>query len=234
MALTPEEKRQRKRDRSYRRRVEQKKLDQSDGGAVDVDTGERFSIQVLDNDGQRVKNRIPVVEDNLKLIGKKAKTSDEVEEITIEKRQRYAEMKGHMEVAAAVLAAGGSPKIAGRKAGVSGRQVRKYMESAVFRERVQELQETLGNRIRGRVLKEVSRRTSPSMIRKMELLDLLRVGDRVGLGRGNASSISINTEIHQYESTFAQVVLSDAGEESEDFPTYEPTDLSVSGGNPPE
>jgi len=89
-------------------------------------------------------------------------------------------------------------------------------------------------------MKEVSRRTDPEMIKKMELLDLLRVGDRFGLGRGKDSAISVSkTEINNYESIFNAVFLGDAeqstdtGEESEDFPAFEPSRLALSGGDSP-
>ena len=218
-------------DRAYDRKVRQK-LSERPAGGMDVKTGEKYAIQVLDRDGTHTKKRAPVVQENLKLLRPKAE--EEVEEEAMKRRVRYASMVAHMEVAAAVIAAGGTTTLAARKAGVSKRQIRKYMESASFRERIQELQETLGNRIRGRVIKEVERRTSPQVIQKMELLDLLRVGDRFGLGRGSGNNINIHQETHNYESTFAAVVLSDREEEGEDFPTYEPSDFSLPGGNPPE
>lgn len=225
MPLSPEEIQQRKNDRAVARRIKAKKP-----AARDPKTGLNLPVRVLP--GQVNAARAPVVQENVNLL--KPRADEKIHQDHLQNRTRYAAMKGHMEKAAALIAAGATTTQAAQSIGVSRRQIRKYMESGAFRERVQELQETIGNRIRGRVLKEVDRRTSPSMIKKMELLDLLRVGDRVGLGRGDNVAVQNNVTQTNYELTFAQVVVSDAGEESEDFPTYSPSDLSVSGGGAPE
>lgn len=220
-------------DRLYARRHE-KELE----AAVDVDTGERFQITVLPNDAGPTKKLAPMVEDNLKTL--KAPVAGEVKKKLVAKRIRYAAMRTHQEIAAMVIAAGGNSSLAARKTGLSRRQIRKYMESADFRERVAELQELLGNRIRGRVMKEVERRTSPSVIKKMELLDLLRVGDRFGLGRGNGNTIinQDNRQVNNYEANFNALFhaenseqLLDSEEEGADFPEFEPTSLALSGGD---
>lgn len=234
MVLSAEQ-RKKKQDRAYARR-EREKLN---GSAVDVDTGERYEVAILDNDSRRTKRLAPVVSQNMRTL--RAPAPSKVHEKIVAKRARYAAMKTHMEIAAIAIAAGATPKIAARKAGVHRRQIHKYMTMVDFRERVHELQETLGNRILGRVLKEVNRRTEPEVIAKMELLDLLRVGDRVGLGRGSGSTI-INNEgtINNYEANFNALFhegaadeeqLSDASEEGVDFPEFKPTSLALSGGD---
>lgn len=236
MAISAEQQKK-KNDRAVRRRNERRLREQ--GGAVDVDTGERYDIQVMPSDGPMARRRAPVVSENMKTL--RAPTKAAIENKNLQKRARYAAMQTHMEIAAIVLAAGGTAKQAARKAGVSRRQIRKYMESADFRDRIIELQETLGNRIRGRIMKEIGRRTGPEFIEKMELLDLLRVGDRFGLGRGNASVIvNDNREIHNYEATFNALFhgedaqrLSDPSPEGVDFPEFEPTSLALSGGDSP-
>jgi hypothetical protein len=193
--------------------------------------GQKHDISVIDGDSGMVRRRAPVVQEGLRIL----KIKDEVELVdsNIKKRLRYAAMHAHRELAAAVLAVGGTRKMASRKAGVSVRQIQKYWEDPDFRERIQELQELLGNRVRGKVMKEINRRTAPAMIKKMELLDLLRVGDRFGLGRGKASAISTEVNIHNYESIFNSVFLADPEQESEDFPAFEPTSLALSGGDSP-
>lgn len=229
-----------KADRSLRRRGE-KKVAELRNGATNADTGERYQIQVLDSDSSQIRRRAPAVEEGLKLL--KLKSEDELVESEVKKRKRYASMRAHKEIAATVLAVGGSRKMAARKAGVSIRQIQKYFTDPDFRERIQEIQELASNRIRGRVMKEVTRRTGPKMIKRMELLDLLRVGDRFGLGRGKASAISItNIEQNNYEALFNEVFLSDdpnaqqyldTEEEGADFPAFEPTRVALSGGDSP-
>ena len=234
MAISAEQQKK-KNDRAVRRRTERR----FQADAVDLDTGERFEVKVMPEDGARARKRAPVVEENLKILRAPEKTT--LEQKALQKRVRYAAMQTHMEIAAIVLAAGGTATQAANKAGIGKRQVRKYMESGDFRDRIIELQETLGNRIRGRIMKEIGRRTAPEFIEKMELLDLLRVGDRFGLGRGNASVIvNDNREIHNYENTFNalfhgedQKRLSDPSAEGVDFPEFEPTSLALSGGDSP-
>lgn len=232
------EQQKKKSERAFKRRSERRRIER-EASAVDVDTGQRYEIQVLDNDSKISKRRAPVVEENLKIL--RAPHKKQVEEKVLKKRIRYATMQTHMEIAAYALASGATNKQAAAKAGVSRRQVRKYMENADFRERIMELQETLGGRIRGRIMKEIDRRTTPEMIKKMELLDVLRVGDRFGLGRGSGSTIiNDNREVHNYEATFNALFhgkdsqrISDTEEEGADFPEFEPTSLALSGGDSP-
>lgn len=216
-------------DRVFRRRGE-RKLAKMEAGATGKN-GQKHDIAILDGDSGMVRRRAPVVEEGLKVL--KLKGEEELIEGNIKKRVRYAAMHAHREMAAAVLAVGGTRKMASRKAGVSVRQIQKYWEDPDFRERIQELQELLGGRVRGKVMKEINRRTSPVMIKRMELLDLLRVGDRFGLGRGKNAAVNTEVNIHNYESIFNSVFLADSEEESEDFPTFEPTRLALSGGDSP-
>jgi len=225
-----------KNDRAHRRRGEKKLRRLRE--AKDVNTGKKYDIEILDGDSSQIRKRVPAVKEGLKLI--KAKDEDELIEENVKKRVRYAAMHAHRERAAEVLALGGSRKMAARRAGVSTRQIQKYFSDPDFRERIQELQEMVGSKIRGRVMKEVTRRTGPKLIEKIELLDLLRIGDRFGLGRGNASAINVSkTEINNYESIFNSVFLGDteqpldSEEEGADFPAFEPSRLALSGGDSP-
>ena len=238
MATATKKKHSAKSDRAFKRSNE-RKIKARKEQAVDVDTGQKYEMEILDGDSSQMRRRAPVVKEGLKLI--KVKSEVELIEDNTKKRVRYAAMHAHREIAAAVLALGGTRKQASRKAGVSTRQIQKYYSDPDFRERIQELQELAGNKIRGRVMKEVSRRTDPVLIKKIDLLDLLRIGDRFGLGRGNASAINISqTEINNYEAIFNDVFLGDDPEqltdgeaESEDFPTFEPSRLALSGGDSP-
>jgi hypothetical protein len=239
MARTPEQQ-AKSNDRALARRQAKRRSQQTPlAGARDTKTGERYEIAVLPNDGTKLRRSAPVVEDNLRML--KTPPAETIEQKAEKKRIRYAAMRTHQEIAANVIAAGGNATQAARKAGVSRRQVRKYMESADFRERVAELQEVLGNAIRGRVMKEIGRRTGPKYIQKMELLDVLRVGDRFGLGRGSASVIvnDHSSVQNNYEANFNALfhaedseLDSDSEEEGADFPEFEPTSLALSGGDP--
>lgn len=178
------------------------------------------------------RRRLPEVQERMKLIG--AKHQQDLEEEYVKKRVPYAAMRSRMEVAAIVIAAGGSHKMAAAKAGVHPRQIQKYVSNPDFRTRVAELQETTVKKILGKVVKEIDRRTKPEVIKKMELMDLLRVGDRVGLGRGNGNTvINDNSQNTSYEATFNALVFPDSSEKGADFPEFEPTDLALSGGDSP-
>ena len=240
-ALTPKQQKA-KTERAFKRRQERRMAEKADD-AVDVDSGERYEVQVYDNDSSQTRRKAEAASEHLKTL--RMPDPDKVEEKAVLKRQRYAPMKRNMEIAAYVIAAGGSVKLAARKTGLSTRQIRKYQSMGDFRDRVVELHELLATRVRGKVIKEVDRRTSPKMIKKMELLDLLRVGDRFGLGRGAGSVIvNDNREINHYEATFNALFhksgstedserLLDAEEEGADFPEFEPTSLALSGGDSP-
>lgn len=202
-------------------------------------TNEKRTEIIMPAQSAQVRNSMPAVTHNMKILH--AKNNMENEDITYAKRVPYASMRAHMETAAVVLAAGGTQKMAAAKAGVHPRQIKKYNANPDFRQRVAELQETLVNKILGKVVTEIDRRTNPEIIAKMELLDLLRVGDRVGLGRGSGNTIVNDTSQTNYEATFNQLILSEpdkkrvlnAGEENLDFPEFESTSLALSGGDSP-
>jgi hypothetical protein len=195
-------------------------------------TEKKHEIVMVEEPSQIVRHRLPTVQERMKLIG--ARHQQDIEEEYIKKRVPYASMRSHMEVAAIVIAAGGTQKMAAAKAGVHVRQIKKYASNPDFRARVKELQEVTVNKILGKVVKEIDRRTGPEIIKKMELMDLLRVGDRVGLGRGNGNTvINDNSQTTSYEATFNALVFPDAGEKGADFPEFEPTDLALSGGDSP-
>lgn len=241
MAATTPEQMKKKNDRAVLRRAARRKAER-EAAATDIDTGERFEVQVYENDSTKTRRNAERTAEHLKTL--RVPDPETIEEKAIKKRQRYAPMQRNMELAAYAIAAGASVKVAARKVGVSPRQIRKYQTHADFRDRVVELHEVLATKVRGKIIKEIDRRTSPKMIAKMELLDVLRVGDRFGLGRGAGSVIvNDNREINNYEATFNQLFhgtasqdpleLSDGEEEGVDFPEFEPTSLALSGGDSP-
>jgi hypothetical protein len=138
-----------------------------------------------------------------------------------------------MEMAAQALAVGATVKMAAAYAGVSRRQVKKYLASADFRARVEELRNLLVSRLRGKVIRELNRRTSPEKIAQMDLLDILRIGDRVGLGRGeNIAERDSGTS--NYDRLIQQIFLVGQGrDQGEDFPLYGSESLPLPGTDSP-
>lgn len=182
-----------------------------------------------------VGNRLPAVNQGLRLLRPHEETDEEIAaRLAKERRLPYQVMQVHMERAAHALAVGGNYKIAARYAGVSVRQVKKYWSQAIFRQRVAELQQTLLGKIRGKVLREIDRRTSPEMIAKMELMDLLRVGDRTGLGRGENLVEAPESGKSNYDLILQQIFVNDSPEKGSDFPIYRDDDIRVPSQDPPE
>jgi hypothetical protein len=141
-----------------------------------------------------------------------------------------------MELSAQVLAVGGTFKMAAARAGISTRQVKKYWMQDQFRSRVEELRMTLLSRLRGRIVRELERRTGDDAIKEMELLDLLRVWDRVGGGVKGPGGISIgemNLTQTNYDHILAAIITPNAGSEGGDFPIFEPGDLLLPGVSSP-
>jgi len=171
---------------------------------------------------------------DLKVVG----PADAVDEIPTgtPRRAQYQAMQMHMERAAIALAAGASWKTTADFAGVSVRQTRKYYTDPDFRARIDELRKTMTSRLQGRIVKELLRRTSPNAIQRIELLDLLRIGDRVGLARGSNAleAEAANGGSTSYETIFNTIFLTHTGEKGGDFPIYGNERLSLPGGDSPE
>jgi hypothetical protein len=147
------------------------------------------------------------------------------------KRQKYAMMRQHKEAAAVVLAAGGSYEMAANQAGVSERQVRKYVSDSDFRARVDELRELLMGRVKGRIQKEFERRTDPERIKHLEIMDLARIYDRT---TGSETGAASGEGEHNYDRILQQIIITNSGPESSDFPEYGDEDFSVSEPSPQE
>lgn len=184
------------------------------------------------------RNLLPVVQEGLKILDPKRESFEERSNRVRASRLKYAPMRAHMEMAAMVLASGGSFKLAAAKAGISLRQVKKYYTDPEFRSRIEELRATVFSKIRGRLYKELDRRTAPGTIEQIELLDLLRVFDRVVGPVGGKAGVNIagdlNVTQQNADTIIAALLAPQPAEESADFQIYEPASFSVSGEDSPE
>jgi hypothetical protein len=171
------------------------------------------------------RNLLPAVREGLRVIDPKRETFEERSDRFRAQRLKYAPMRAHMEMAAMALAAGGSFRLAATHAGVSVRQVKKYYTDAEFRSRIEELRNTMFSRIRGRVIKEMEKRTEPGKIEQIELLDLLRVFDRVAGPIGGKAGVNIAGDVNvgttQYDTIIAAVLAQNSPTEEPDFPIFE-------------
>ena len=190
--------------------------------------------------GRHEKNRLNDVKENMALIPGARESFEERQQRLTGQRVKYAPMIAHQEMAAIALASGSTMKQAAAKAGISTRQVRKYYTEADFRARIEELRQTVFSKIRGRVLKELENRTDPNRIGQVDLLDLLRIHDRVygAPGGKGAAGIQIGGDLNvgtsQYDTIIAALLAPESGGQGADFPIYEPTDVSPSSDSPPE
>lgn len=189
-----------------------------------------------DDMSSQIRHRMEATNRGLRIINPQAKGfEDHKEAITRLPRLRYAAMRAHMEMAAQVIAVGGTQKMAARYAGVAPRQIKKYYTDADFRTRVEELRGLLGSRIKGKILRELNRRTTGDHLKNMDLLDLLRVFDRVTVGGKGMNSVvvegDLNVNQNRYEAILAALFNPNATNEVADFPGYGPEDLSLSSDN---
>lgn len=180
-------------------------------------------------------NRLPMVQQGLKIVDPHNTTEEELTEKFQRQRKPYAPMRARKELAAQVLAVGGNYKMAAARAGLSSRQIRKYTSEADFRQRIEELRSLMLSRVRGRIMTELSRRTTPDKIQELEILDLLRVFDRVVGPRGSGNSLNIGeVNVHNsYDNILAAIISPDTGTESGDFPVFEPDGVTISGTSSP-
>lgn len=168
-----------------------------------------------------------------------AKTVEEVESGMIKRnpRIRYSGMKARMEMAAQVLAVGGTQRLAAKYAGCSERQIKKYYTDPDFRVRIEELRTVLASKVKGRIFRELSRRTTSDKIKQMELLDMLRILDRITVG-GKGMAINVSGDVNvgdtnYYEAILASLFNPNSGPDGGDFPVYEPDRIRLSSGSPP-
>lgn len=193
----------------------------------------RELVVVPDGASHTLRKKAEAITPAMKILDPKRETFEERQERLENKRVPYAGMVAHKEMAAMVLAAGGTYRLAAAKAGVSVRQVKKYYTTADFRARIDELRKTTFSKILGRVLKELEVRTDPKVIGNIELLDLLRVWDRVAgsPGKGGAGGMNIgeiNVTNNNYDSLVAALLSAKRRGEGSDFQEYGPEDLLLS------
>lgn len=156
-----------------------------------------------------------------------------------EGRTRYAALSVRREMAATILAAGGTTGQAARAIGARSRKtINRYLRDPHFRDRVAELQSIAAQQVGGRIMKEFRRRTTPENIERLEVLDLTRIFDRVMAQSPSARDAKAKEEedrdVDEYHATLQQIILVDARSEGEDFPTFTDEDLRLSGGDTPE
>jgi hypothetical protein len=95
-------------------------------------------------------------------------------------RAQYAPMKAHMELASQVIAVGGTYRMAARYAGVNRRQSSQVHDR--WRNSGLASKSTpakMASGIKGRILGELGRRTRGKAIHNWEIMDLVRVLDRL-------------------------------------------------------
>jgi len=150
-------------------------------------------------------------------------------------RLRYAAMRAHMEMASQALAVGATQKLAAQYAGVSARQIKKYMQDPDFRARIEEHRAATTSKIKGKIVRELDRRTNGAAIKNMELLDLLRIMDRLTVG-GKGMAVTVEGDINvnnKYENILAALFAPNTGSDGGDFPEYGPSDVLVPGTSSP-
>jgi hypothetical protein len=186
------------------------------------------------------RNRAPAMDNGVAILNPEDKMPSDIDEDIREasqqtgRRVQYTQMHAHMELAAIALATGCTIKQAAGYAGVSRAHLKtKYMPDPDFRARVAELHTQMTSTIKGRIVAELLRRTQPEAIKGMEILDVLRIGDRVGLSRGaGAESEESDQDHRKYNVIFNQVLLH-AGPEGGDFPIYRPERPALPGEDSP-
>lgn len=198
---------------------------------------EKAPLLVLDPEETtpQIRNRMESTNRGLRILNPQGQDHEEIQAKMTARRLPYAAMRAHQELAAQALASGATMKMASRYAGISIRQIKKYYTDVDFRERIEELRTTMLSKLKGRIVKELGRRTNREEIQKLEILDILRIGDRVGLARGSAvDERAGNAAQHNtYEAIFNTVILSHGGPEGGDFPVYESNDASLPGEDSP-
>ena len=137
-------------------------------------------------------------------------------------RVAYAPMKAHMELASQVIAVGGTYKMAARYAGVQRRQIKKYMMMPDFRARIEEHRAKMASGIKGRILGELGRRTRGKNIHNWEIMDLVRVLDRLSGtgGKGMTTIIEGDVNVNKYEGILAALFGPNAEQAEPDFPRF--------------
>jgi len=150
-------------------------------------------------------------------------------------RLRYAAMRAHQEMAAQALAVGATQKLAAKYAGVSPRQIKKYYTDPEFRTRIEELRGVLASKIRGKIYRELDRRTSKPFIVNLEVMDLVRILDRTGPqgGKGMAITVEGDVNVTKYEGILNALFNTDSSGDGADFPQYGDPGTTIPGTSTP-
>lgn len=199
-------------------------------------TARRDLVHLPEDAGPGDRKRLEATNRGLAILNPQAKDlGDYQEEIVKKPRMRYAAMRAHMEMASQALAVGATQKLAGQYAGVSPRQIKKYMQNPDFRARIEEHRATTTSRIKGKIIRELDRRTDTTVIKNMELLDLLRIMDRLTVG-GKGMAITVEGDVNvnnRYENILAALFSPNTGADGGDFPEYGTSDVLVPGTSSP-
>ena len=190
-----------------------------------------------DEASSQERKKLAPINRGLALVNPEGKdTSEMVGEIVgASPRTQYAPMRAHQEAASMVIAVGGTYKMAARYAGVNRRQVHKYMQDPNFRARVDEHRAKMVSGIKGRILGELGRRTKGKAIQNWEIMDLVRVLDRLtgSGGKGMTTIIEGDVNVNKYEGILAALFGPDAGSNGSDFPRFGDQRNVISGDSTP-
>lgn len=182
-----------------------------------------------DYDSNVTVGHAEMVEQNLAVLAKEMPDTTRSEEqifgelVEAGVRPPFAAMAAHQEIAAVILAAGGTLGEAANRAGVTEVTVSKYWARDSFRRRVQELRSIVVDGINGRIVGELDRRTKGRNLQDMEITDVLRIYDRTNPKQsardGRAVTVAGNLNVTQlnYAGIEAEISRPDSAEESADF-----------------
>ena len=162
------------------------------------------------------------------------------------KRRAWAALEAHKEMAATILAAGGTLGEAADHAGVTEATVRGYLEDEHLRARIEEQRTLIRARIGGRIEQWMERRTAdPEALDAADPQTTLRIYDRVAGpagGRGVAPPPAVtNINILTYGDLMERAArvtrrvqaserVDDAGAQGGDFPLLGAGSPAVAGG----
>ena len=144
------------------------------------------------------------------------------------RRQQYAALETRKDLAAAVLAAGGTYEEAGAHAGVTAGTVSRYLEERDFRDRIEELRSVVRTKVAARIEAWMDRQTSdPEKLDERDAKSVLLIYDRVAGRIGNVKVEQNNVTV--YESVMERLAraaggaaaarpVDDAPDESVGFP----------------
>jgi hypothetical protein len=162
------------------------------------------------------------------------------------KREQYAALATHREMATTILAAGGTFDEAADWAGVTRSTVSGWYADADFRKRVEEQRSVVQSKIRGRIESWMDRRTAdPQALDNADPRTTLAIYDRISgpsggrAGQGTQQPVTVNVAL-SYSELMERAIstagsaetakrVDDASQEGSDFPLLE---RETAGGLP--